>query len=168
MNLTIADREEYYQTAFLALDDAVRAFSEKSQYSFMSYYRMCIKHRYYLYVLEMKYLVRLNATVTDKSNYKYIEKMVETEQADIGELDLSFEQVEYCILADAVWCEVFSSLDYKNAWILQERYLRERTLNSIADELGIGCDRVRRRISRSLNRLRRNQTMKSLAQEYSR
>lgn len=102
MNLTIADREEYYQTAFLALDDAVRAFSEKVNIALCHTIGCVLSIDTILYVLEMKYPVRLNATVTDKSNYKYIEKMVETEQADIGELDLSFEQVEYCILADAV------------------------------------------------------------------
>ena len=61
---------------------------------------------------------------------------------------------------------VCSELDAKNATILFQRFYENKTLEEIGKAYRIGKDRVRRRINRSLQKLKSSDVLRTIAADF--
>ena len=65
-----------------------------------------------------------------------------------------------------LWAAISNTLTEENTYILWEIFNKERSMASIAREIGIGTDRVRRRKLRSFDKLKDNKDIQQLARDF--
>lgn len=169
LHLSKEDREDFMQLAYLALHDAIKAFSVDSEYSFLSYYRRCLRHTYFLYRLEMKYPTKLN-----QYSIKHAQSLNENNGVESVSFDSisfpstegGFKKCEDRLICDVIWREINVSLTPINADILYRYYKRNQTYREIGNNYGICINSIRSRIIRSLRILKRSKILQEIAKEY--
>lgn len=158
------------QLAYLALYDAVINFKFIHKMSFINYYKKWMIHYFYEDMLLMGYPMRITKTsVKEVDSTKWIsideQAIVEIDNHEGHRLtdSISLFSIMQSDLVSTIWTLVDSELNEKNYYIIQQRFIHKRTLSSIGEELGIGKERVRLRILRSLNKLSKNKDLQQIA-----
>ena len=179
--------DDFKQTCYFALSDAVRSFKPLDNFSFLTFYGRYIMHHHHRNRLLMDYPVRLpryaykklkdyvnnvdgldvgSAGVGDMARVRELTRPVVQLETRMDVIEADFSQTETAQLNSTLWGEVSSVLDEKNMLVIRGRYLENRTLEDIGHELGIGKERVRQREIRSLNKLRKSDVLRRLAVDY--
>ena len=164
LGLSRDERDEFMQLAYLALADAVKVYVPDGKYSFLSYYRQCLRHQYFVYRLEMKYPMRVNQNTYRNTQYSTVLPLdVAVREANS---DLDFIMAEDKLLAETVWNEVYAILTEENADIVFSYYGKGETYQTIGNRYGIGLNSVRKRVLRSLRLLRYSEQLRGIASDY--
>lgn len=159
--------DDFMQLSYLALYKAVRSYN--SQYSFSNYFSLFIRHEYYDFYLRMCFPIKVSHTFYQKfkedncpilESYIPLDYYVEGPSSD----DVQFE--DYISLRVELWTIIRDNMSSLNFYIVQQRFINCRTFQDIGDELGIGKDRVRKRLVRCFQHLRENKRLKSIAADY--
>lgn len=119
----------------------------------------------------MRVEYKFSVTVADYSDAKknsidIIESFYQKNNREGLVINDSYESVYYGELRKRLWLAISTTLTEENTYILWELFNKERSMASIAREIGIGTDRVRRRKLRSLNKLRDNEVIQQLARDF--
>lgn len=158
--------DDCMQLAYVALHNAVQAYSGRSKYSFLSFFRRCLQHEFYVYKLEMCFPCRVPRSRAGSRGCDKLPTGVALEEVEIHCLDFEYRSVENQLLSEALWKIVDTVLTAENCYIVKERFVRQKTLQSIGKELGIGAERVRMREKRALKKLRENEQVREIARMY--
>lgn len=164
LHLSSDDRDEFYQFSYIALDKAVKAYDPRRGFSFLAYYRLCLRHEYYVYRLQMKFPVRLD----QRAMHDHAVQESKAEWADYlePENDDHYDLVEDAIIAKAIWQEVCSLLSKENADIVVCYYKKNETYSSLSKKYGICINAVRKRVLRSLKILQGSSILREIARDY--
>lgn len=163
--------DDCMQLAYLALIDAVANYKFIYNSSFINYYQKWLKHYFYKDFVKMSYPMCLNShnikNIDQLKFYSLEELFVEQSGESLQYTSLTDSINVFDILEDdiinAIWNIVHDSLSEINYYVIVQRFKHNRTLESIAKSLGIGKERVRLRILRSLKKLRFNDDLRQIA-----
>ena len=157
--------DDFMQLGYLALVQAVRTYNR--MYSFSYYYSLYIRHEYYEYHLRMHFPVRVSHSFY-KNNLDKSPLLTASVSLDYctgaSFHEDSFE--ESSLVRIEVWTVVRDCVTELNYYIVQQRYINQRTFEDIGNELGIGKDRVRKRLVRCLAKLHDNKRLQEIALDY--
>lgn len=162
----LAEQEDFRQLCYLALVQAFHAYQAGNPNSFLSYYRRCVLHQYYVYKMEMRYCVKLSRT-----DFKAVEQgdiILEStdSQFNYGDLDDNLICIEQSMMASAVWGEVERALAWQDALLLKRRFCDEVTYKDLAEELELDPDTLRFKQHHLLVKLRKNVRLHKIAQDF--
>lgn len=150
--------EDFIQISYIAFDKAIRSYESRSQYSILSYYRMCLKHECYKqWLAERKYhycdgVVDSNAVFENSIGYNQVEAMYE--MLEVNDMNL------------LLWQRVDDVLDKRNATIIRERFQKLHTLKTIGAENGVTAESIRKRIINSCKELHSDDAIQEIARYY--
>lgn len=164
----LLQKDDMIQVSYFAMLEAVKAYNPAAGVSFLAYYTKWIVNFTYRQELLMHRGYKIPVNYRKLSNLPYV---VEEDYRDNdclvynlgGEL---FRRNPTAEVRHAVWAAVCSELDAKNATILFQRFYENKTLEEIGKSYGIGKDRVRRRINRSLLKLRNSDALRTIATDF--
>lgn len=161
--------EEFFSIAYEALLKAARAMDFGKVEYFRGYWKKYILHEYLLEKLRVKY--NFSITVYDYSNDRKnsvdsTQNFAKRFKANLATTKTFAEVTEESELRKALWYEIRNTLTKENAYIIWELFYNNRTMASLARELNIGAERVRKRKLRSLEKLRNNFNIQVLARDY--
>lgn len=168
-SIQLLEYDDYVQLGYLALEKAVIAFKPESGLSFLTYYDKYIFQAAYYAGLRMHRGYKLAHGYKNVKNCEIDYKEVITYLSD-SELDIA-DEAEYQVVPNAevrrtIWSIVFSTLSPMNANIVFKRYYYGLTLEEIGKSYGIGKERVRMRIVRSLSTLSKDETLRIIAADF--
>lgn len=161
--------EEFLSISYVALIKAAQHADLNKLDYFLGYWKKYILHEYLLEKMRVEY--KFSVTVADYSDAKknsidIIESFYQKNNREGLVINDSYESVYYGELRKRLWLAISTTLTEENTYILWELFNKERSMASIAREIGIGTDRVRRRKLRSLNKLRDNEVIQQLARDF--
>lgn len=161
--------EEFESLCYVALLKAAnKADISKLEY-FNGYWKKYILHEYLVEKIQVQYAFSMNTALYQKlrqSNTDVITDYYSTLEYEGLIIDGCYEDLYHKELRRILWVEVQNVLTETNAYIIWSIYSNHRTMVSLAKELGIGVERVRRRKVRSLEKLRNSAIIKSLGRDY--
>lgn len=161
--------EEFEQIAFIALIKAAQNVDFEKLTYFNGYWKKYILHEFLQEKLRIQY--QFSISIADYRKCKYSGK----DPIDVYYnnpfhegliIEEHFENFYDAELRRILWYEIQRALDETNAYILWELFYKQRSMVSLAHELNIGAERVRRRKVRSLEKLKNNSRIKELARDY--
>ena len=165
--------DDCMQLAYLALFDAVSNFKFIYKTSFINYYKKWLIHYFYDDMLKMGYPIKINRSLVNEigeTKWHPIDAIsidiINSKEMYRIEESISLFTIMQKDLKETIWNLIKEDLSEKNFYIIQQRYIHNRTLASIGDELGIGKERVRLRILRALKRLRKNKNLRQIAVDW--
>lgn len=150
---------DFYQLCFLALKDSLNCYNSSSNYPFISFFRRCIKNRFFIFKLKMRYPFSLSYSAYTKNEIECIDYSLVESVADFKE----FELIELQIVSQDLWKIVESVLSKKEANIIIERYKNGRTLRDIAKDSNCSYSYIWKIEQRGLKKLRKNEILKEIA-----
>lgn len=156
--------DDMMQVAYLSLVKAVEAYRPDGRYPFQAYFRKCYFHDCFMFRMENCYAFRLN-----QDTYRQYESSVEESYEVLGDLpvmDLAFEQAELRTLGIILWDAVRRALSEESAYAVEQHYRFGKTYSQIAEETSSSECAVKQRCFRALARLRRDSTVRQLAEDY--
>lgn len=161
--------EEFLSISYVALIKAAQHADLNKLDYFLGYWKKYILHEYLLEKMRVEY--KFSVTVAEYSDAKknsvdIIESFYQKNNREGLVINDSYESVYYGELRKRLWVAISNTLTEENTYILWEIFNKERSMASIAREIGIGTDRVRRRKLRSLNKLRDNEVIQQLARDF--
>lgn len=151
------DYDDYLQLAYLALYKHIRGY-KNTGYSFLAYYKQWIFHYVYMYNCRMQFPLKI--PVTEFKDYISLDK----ESEEIG-TSYSMDFTDN-VLTEVFWEIVESSVGKMNSDILKLRYNHDMNFAAIGRIYNIGRERVRQRVLRSIERLRKDTNIKKIADEF--
>lgn len=161
------DLDDFLQLAFIALRNAIAAYEETSRFSFLSFFRRCLIHEYYVYKLSMHFPCRLTngayQKIKESTEGLYA---VELESIELHQLDYAYSASERALASSVLWDTVAQVLSAENTYIIRKRFIEECTFCEIAKELGVGAECIRQREKKSLNKLRANKVIQELRADF--
>ena len=161
MSMNNRDFDDFKQLSYFAMLSAVDSFNEQTGFSFRTFWRYYILHEYYQYRRLMFYPVALTRgeyealRCTDNIGAFIIQRL-----CDNSNPKYDLDTYEYVV--NQIWSIVCKVLDSKNAYVICQHFREGRSLKSIAKDLGIHPESVRKRKVRSLERLRHCGALKSV------
>jgi len=160
------ERDDFCQLCFFAMLDALRAFGEGKN-TFLSYYRRCVMHQYFVYRLTMRYPFRVNRQV-----YSALSEGDSTYPSVLSdgaysyyEMDGVFNAVEQEMLSGTVWEIVRQSTTGQQYAILYMHYRQGRTYRDIAAALGYTESQVKWKKKDAFCKLRRKRVLREIARD---
>lgn len=150
--------EDFMQLSYIAFDKAVRSYERQSQYSILSYYRMCLKHECYKQWLAEQ---RNRHSVLTVSPNTIFEKAT-----GYNQVEAMYEILEVNDMNSLLWRRVDTILDEHNATIIHERFQQVHTLKKIGEENGVTAESVRKRIIHACKQLHSDQAIQEVARYY--
>lgn len=159
-----SEEDDFYQLCFLAMLDALDAYHECIN-SFLSFYRRCIMHHYYMYKLETRYPMRLS-----KGQFKHIcDEGIETynvEGMDFVELDTNFTVAENTLAADRIWGIVKSNVTPTEYLILSMKFKDDITYREVGERLGYLETQVKSKKNNAFRKLKKNKFLQDIACDF--
>lgn len=174
------DREDLLQVAFFAVYDSAVKFDLVGGRSYLSYLEIWLIHYFYEELLRMRYSFRITHQAYKKAkeldslaSFVAIDFSVLTEGEILrgvadGSLatNLNFDDFFHTELREYIWKIVRENSTTTNYSILVEHYRNSLSYAKIGKGLGIGKDRVRRRVVRTQENLRRNRDLQIIAKDW--
>lgn len=161
--------DEFMSLSYEALIKAVNNVDASKLTYFNSYWKKYILHEYLLEKLRVQYQFSVHVYDYQKSRDTgvdmYADFIDRTSSIGLVSYD-NFEEIYDNELRRMLWYEIRNTLSDTNSYIIWEIYYHNKTMVTLAKELGIGPERVRRRKVRSLEKLRRNPTIQQIAKDY--
>lgn len=159
--------EEFEAISYTALLKAAKRVDFDKLVYLNGYWKKYILHEYLQEKLRLQYQFSITINEYKKCKLNTIDPVKEFYSTSyLLQTNEFYETAFQADLRRLLWQEIDKILDEKNAYILWEIYYNERTMVSLAEELGIGAERIRRRKIRSFEKLRANKTIQSLAEHY--
>lgn len=143
--------DDYLQLSYLALFKHVKSY-ENCNCRFLAFYRVWIFHYVYLYNTEMQLPFRVPVNFFKKVGYTRVPLESNTSMYCINILD--------DLMNKTLWDEVEVCVGEMNKDILKMYYKEEMSYAAIGRYYGIGRERVRQRVLRSIRKLRESKSMK--------
>lgn len=164
----LLQKDDMIQVSYFAMCKAVKAYRPTAGVSFLAYYTKWIVNFTYRQELLMHRGYRMPINYKRLSCLPYV---VEEDYRDHDSLVYNlggeiFRRNPTAEVRHAVWTVVCSELDVKNATILFQRFYENKTLEEIGKAYRIGKDRVRRRINRSLQKLKDSDVLRTIAADF--
>ena len=160
--LNPADVDDYWQMAYLALTDSVRAFDSEKDIFFLSYYKVYLTK--YFYNFNFKNQFPFSNNNEDYRDFITGKKSIDLNRfSSIDNYDIEF--VDYVIDDERIWNLISEILDDKNYYVIYSYFHDGKNLAEIGRSLGIGRERVRLRKDRSMEKLKKNSKIRDLARE---
>lgn len=161
--------EEFEQIAYIALIKAARKVDFQKLTYFNGYWKKYILHEYLQEKLRVQYQFTINIAEYQKCKNSGIDPIDIYYNSPFTEgliIEDRFEDVYQAELRKILWYEIQNILDDKNAYIIWELFYNQRSMVSLAKELDIGAERIRRRKIRSLDKLKANSKIQAIARDY--
>lgn len=160
------EREDFEQLCYLALVQAFNAYQLGSKNSFLSYYRRCILHQFYVYKLEMRYPVKMPREEFRAVENGELEVSLTDCQFNYGDLDDNLLCVEETMMSDVVWGEVEQVLAWNDVLLLKRRFCDEATYKELAEEFGVDPNTLRFKQHRLLIKLKKDTRLHEIARDF--
>ena len=161
--------EEFEQIAYIALIKAAQNVDFQKLTYFNGYWKKYILHEYLQEKLRIQYQFTINVADYQRCKREGLDPIEIYYNSPFKEgliIEDRFEDVYQAEVRKILWYEIQQILDDKNAYIIWEIYYNQRTMVSLAKELEIGAERIRRRKGRSLDKLRANLKIQTIARDY--
>lgn len=164
----LLQKDDMIQISYFAMCEAVKAYHPAAGVSFLAYYAKWIVSFTYRQELLMHRGYQMPINYKRLSCLPYV---IEEDYRDNDSLAYNlggeiFRRNPTAEVRHAIWSVVFSELDSKNATILFQRFYENKTLEEIGKEYRIGKERVRRRIDRSLQKLKNSDVLRTIAADF--
>lgn len=159
-----SEEDDFYQLCFLAMLDALEAYHECVN-SFLSFYRRCIMHHYYMYKLETRYPMRLSKGQFKRACDEGIETY-NVEGMDFMELDTNFTVAENALAADRIWNIVKSNVTPTEYLILSMKFKDDITYREVGERLGYLETQVKSKKNNAFRKLRKNKFLQDIACDF--
>lgn len=162
------DYEDFFQLCYIAFEKAVESYSLHSVNSFLSYYRRCAMHQYFLYKLEMHFPIKI-----PKELYKQvsIDDTITTVPFDSTylELDDCLLEVEKSLIKETIWTEVFKILGKSDTEFIYCRFVKGMSyieFSQMEKFKNMSNLQLRSKQSYLLRKLRRSDALKIIATSF--
>lgn len=160
--------EDFLQLGYFALEKAISSYvnTKEIKGNFLTFYKVWLNHYFFRFNCVMQQPFRIptgefTRVTEDISLLDSLDKntlLQESEPIDSFVLDEE--------LHNLLCQEMSKELDQKNYYILYEVYFNERSMASVGREVGMSRDAVRKRVLRSLKKLKENKNLQLLAYDY--
>ena len=161
--------EEFVSLSYVALLKAANNADVTKLEYFNGYWKRYILHEYIEEKLRIQYKFSISVSEYQKLKRNQVDGIDSYRNSIIANSFVdndSYDRVLDSELRKLLWSKVDDALDDVNAYILYEIFSEERTMVSLAEELGIGAERVRRRKVRSLRKLGMDEEIRRLARDF--
>lgn len=161
MSINGKDFDDFKQLAYFAMLTALHSYNATLGYSFRTFWRYYIMHEYYQYRRLMFYPVALTRgeyealRCTDEIGNYILKRLNDGKNP-------KYDHAVYNYVSRQVWTVVRTVLDETNAYVICQHYHEGRSLRSIANDLHIHPESVRKRKVRSLEKLQKCNALKSI------
>lgn len=173
-------KDDLLQVAFFAVYDSAVKFDLDKETNYLYYLRLWLIHYFYQELLRMQYSFRISERAYKEA--KRLDKLSTFRAVDISYLTtaditygiengslvstLHFEDFCKNSLSKEIWSIVKKSITPKNYVILIDRFVNQLSYECIGKKYGIGKERVRLRVLRSLNKLKDNKELQIIAMDW--
>ncbi len=162
------EMEDFAQMCYIAMERAIHSFQIGGLNSFLSYYRRCVQHEFYLYKLHMRYPTRIS-----RHDIKQVERdgfdFSKLETVTYSKLDDALNRAEIHTVSSMVWQEVETVLGSQHCGFLKERFIRyaeyEELLDWFENEF-VTIAKLRDRQAYLCRRLRKSDVLKKIASDF--
>lgn len=172
--------EDLLQVAFFAIYDSAIKYDKNKGMQYLNYLKLWLIHYFYQELIRMNYSFK----ITDKAYYsaKRLGKLSDFRAMDLSYLSyqeisdgiedgslfytIHYEDIYSNVLSKEFWEIVKKDLTEMNYEIIQLRFQENLSYAKIAMRYGIGKERVRLRVLRSLNKLKMNQDIQIIAEDW--
>lgn len=158
------EEDDFYQLCFLAMLDALDAYHECVN-SFLSFYRRCIMHQYYMYRLEMMYPMKLSRVQFKQLCEEGIGVCC-VDGMDFAELDMNFTAVENSAAANSIWKVVKDSVTPSEYVILTMKFQEGITYREVGERMGYLETQIKSKKNNAFRKLRKNKFLQSVAYDF--
>ena len=172
--------EDLLQVAFFAIYDSAIKYDKNKGMKYLNYLKLWLIHYFSQELIRMNYSFK----ITDKAYYsaKRLGKLSDFRAMDLSYLSyqeisdgiedgslfytIHYEDIYSNVLSKEFWEIVKKDLTEMNYEIIQLRFQENLSYAKIAMRYGIGKERVRLRVLRSLNKLKKNQDIQIIAEDW--
>lgn len=160
------EEDDFVQLCFLGYQKALEAYTFDSEYSFLAYYRRCVKHEYYMYSLEMHFPLRIPQKRLEEAKIKYSRTVPYNDaEGDLSALDDALLAAEEKQTVVTFWSCIYEELPRLEYVIIYNNYKKALSLQKIAKALHIEFSEAKVLRQRALQRLSRCCRIQEIAKD---
>ncbi len=167
-------RNDYYdfmQIGWDALVTAVDAYSTKSVFSFLAFFRRTFKHMIFMHNLEFKYPMRIkNANAYRDNEYSFVSYGVLSDSYCDGMPDSVYScmdehlyEAENCLLRQAIITVLRESLSALQFDVIFKIFWENKCKRQVSEEIGLTYSQIRHAYTSALAQLRDNIELRRIA-----
>lgn len=164
------EKEDFRQLSFVAFSDAAKYYKPNTKNSFLSYWRRCMLHEYYLYKLNTRYPLSIPRSAYQEFKNDGIAAAEAVYQryctaTTYYQVDDTLTQIENECCSKTLWSIVEDTVGDFGSAILKEHFICNKTLAVISEELHCSATTITTEYNKAIRRLRKNKRLRSLASD---